>query len=100
MVAFVYGVLSTSVELLAVNIMLHVSGLTRKARALAGGGLFAHEGTSNKNAAAADHVMSILTALQVVYACEGGSRRRVHCDMTNMCKSRAHSRSHYLLGCM
>ena len=75
--------------LLAVSIMLHVSGLTRKARALAGGGLFAHEGTSNKNAAAADHVMSILTALQVVYACEGGSRRRVHCDMTNMCKSRA-----------
>jgi hypothetical protein len=26
-----------------------------------------HEGTSTKNAAAADHVMSILTALQVVY---------------------------------
>jgi hypothetical protein len=69
-----------SVELLAVNIMLHVSGLTRKARALAGGGLFAHEGTSTKNAAAADHVMSILTALQVVYACEGGALRRVHWD--------------------
>ena len=66
--------------LLAVSIMLHVSGLTRKARALAGGGLFAHEGTSTKNAAAADHVMSILTALQVVYACEGGALRRVHWD--------------------